>query len=76
MGIDTRMQYLEVDSLIDQSLDPYLFVREAYFQNRQHKMDDQFSDVITSPSKEEEKPSLYVDNESNEDEAINKVVLK
>ena len=33
--IDTRAQYLSADPMIDQSFDPYSFVRDAYLQNRQ-----------------------------------------
>jgi phospholipid-binding lipoprotein MlaA len=39
-GINLRSQFLDADALIMQSLDPYSFVRGAYFQNRQHQIDN------------------------------------
>jgi phospholipid-binding lipoprotein MlaA len=41
-GIDlvsTRASYLSADQLIDQAFDPYLFVRDAYLQSRQRKIE-------------------------------------
>lgn len=32
-GIETRAQLLDSDGLLRQSSDPYIMVREAYFQN-------------------------------------------
>lgn len=37
--IDLRARLLSTDKLIDQAFDPYLFVRDAYLQNRKAKVD-------------------------------------
>lgn len=33
-GIETRAQFLDQDQMLSDSADPYVFMREAYFQNR------------------------------------------
>lgn len=38
--LDTRAQFLDADSLIDNALDPYIFVRTAYLQQRLSKVYD------------------------------------
>jgi len=38
--ISTRTQFFSADSLIDSALDPYIFVRTAYLQNRLNKVYD------------------------------------
>lgn len=38
--VDTRARYLSADSLIDGALDPYIFVRTAYLQQRLGKVYD------------------------------------
>ncbi len=38
--IDTRAQYLAADPMIQQSFDPYVFVRDAYLQNRSKQIAD------------------------------------
>ncbi len=37
--IDTRADLLPADKLIDEAFDPYVFVRDAYFQQRENKID-------------------------------------
>lgn len=39
-GIDMRAKLLDADKFLDEQLDPYLFVRTAYLQNRQNKVFD------------------------------------
>ncbi len=36
--VDKRASFLDSDKLVDQAFDPYIFVRDAYLQNRQHKL--------------------------------------
>lgn len=38
--VDTRSRYLSADSLIDNAIDPYIFVRTAYLQQRLGKVYD------------------------------------
>lgn len=38
--IEARRQLLSADSAVDQAPDPYVFVREAYMQNRRYKVHD------------------------------------
>ena len=38
--VDTRSRYLSADSLIDSAIDPYIFVRTAYLQQRLGKVYD------------------------------------
>jgi phospholipid-binding lipoprotein MlaA len=38
--INLRAQLLSADSLLDGALDPYIFVRTAYLQNRLNKVYD------------------------------------
>lgn len=37
--VDKRASFLDSDKLVDQAFDPYIFVRDAYLQNRQHNID-------------------------------------
>lgn len=55
--VDKRASFLDSDKLVDQAFDPYIFVRDAYLQNRQHKLnkvmhpkgeDGGFSDDLAS----------------------------
>lgn len=39
-GLDARAQLVEREKMLESSLDPYLFVREAYFQHREFKVHD------------------------------------
>lgn len=38
--VDRRAQFLPLDSVIEQQLDPYVFIRNAYLQNRLNKVHD------------------------------------
>ena len=38
--VNTRAQLLSADALLDGALDPYIFVRTAYLQNRLNKVYD------------------------------------
>ena len=38
--IDTRVQYLPVDKLLDEQYDPYAYLRDTYLQNRWYKVHD------------------------------------
>ncbi len=35
--VDSRSQFLDADQQVFESFDPYLFVRDAYYQNRQYR---------------------------------------
>lgn len=37
--IDTRAQFLDQDQLVKQAFDPYVFIRNAYLQNREHMVE-------------------------------------
>lgn len=39
-GLDARSRLIEQERLLENSLDPYLFVREAYFQNQEFQVYD------------------------------------
>jgi phospholipid-binding lipoprotein MlaA len=39
-AVDTRAQYLGADKVLEDSLDPYAFVRTAYLQRRQASVQD------------------------------------
>jgi phospholipid-binding lipoprotein MlaA len=38
--VDKRSRFLEVDGQVYEAYDPYLFVRDAYLQNRRYRMHD------------------------------------
>ena len=52
-GLNGRAALLEQDQLLDNSLDPYLFVKEAYFQNRAFKVHDGKLPEKVQPENEE-----------------------
>ena len=39
-GIDTRSRLLDADRMLDEQLDPYVFLRTTYLQSRQGKVFD------------------------------------
>lgn len=39
-GLDTRLQLMELEPMLEDSLDPYSFVKESYFQNWENKKFD------------------------------------
>ena len=39
-GVDTRSQLLDLDSVLEQQLDPYVFLRTAYLQRRLNQVYD------------------------------------
>jgi phospholipid-binding lipoprotein MlaA len=39
-GLDTRVGLLQADDTIDNAYDPYVFMRDAYIQNRRYKIYD------------------------------------
>jgi phospholipid-binding lipoprotein MlaA len=62
-GVETRAQLLDSDGLLRQSSDPYILVREAYFQNH---------DFIASGGKlkpEENPNAKAIENELSEIDA-------
>jgi phospholipid-binding lipoprotein MlaA len=61
MGLEKRAQLAEQESLITQSLDPYSFVKNAYFQNMEFKVYD--GKVPAKEKSEEDKEfESYLDN--------------
>jgi phospholipid-binding lipoprotein MlaA len=38
--IDLRMRFLDVDSTLEEALDPYVFLRESYLQHRTYEIYD------------------------------------
>lgn len=46
--IDLRSQMLETDHLIDEAIDPYTFIRDAYLQRRQYLIDGKSDDSLGS----------------------------
>lgn len=58
--IDVRSRLLDVDQQVFESFDPYLFVRDAYYQNRQYKALD--GDVPEDDS--------YLDEADADDESL------
>lgn len=57
--IDIRSQYLEKDSIIDEALDKYSFIRDAYLQHRHY--------LITGEQPVSNEDSAYVEDEEQMD---------
>lgn len=53
--VDLRSQMLDTDKLLDEGLDKYTFIREAYLQHRQYLLTGE------APAENEDKDNLYVD---------------
>ena len=45
--MSTRAELLPADSLLSNAFDPYIFVRDAYLQHRQHLIKENKLDYIT-----------------------------
>lgn len=63
--IDTRTQFLDLDPVIEQSFDPYVFERDAYLQRRNYLIRKNlgFSDKEATPT-----PNSSQHNENEKDE--------
>lgn len=64
-GIESRARVLDQDQLLKDSTDPYLFMREAYFQNRDFEAKDGQVAAPTNSNK------ALSDDELNEIDALN-----
>ena len=61
-GLDTRVGLMQVNASIDSAYDPYVFVRDAYLQNRRYNIYDgnppmQYEDYPDVPDDDETAPS-------------------
>ncbi|WP_068547329.1 VacJ family lipoprotein [Thalassotalea crassostreae] len=54
IGLETRAQLADQETLLNESLDPYEFVKGAYFQNINYKVHDGNPPVIVDEQEEEE----------------------
>lgn len=55
--LDDRRELLGADSAIDEALDPYVFVRDAYLQNRKSKMAGGSANAVEDIYLEENQPA-------------------
>lgn len=62
--LQVRADLLDTDSLTDEALDEYTFVRDAYLQHRQHQLKKQPS-VAAAPNSSSSQ-NLYIDSEDEE----------
>ncbi len=69
--IDIRAQYLDTDHLIDEALDKYSFIRDAYLQRRHFQI---YGESLVAG--ENATDSLYVDDEKAVDYVDDSVSLK
>ena len=67
-AVDTRMQFLEVDSALNEALDPYVFLRESYLQHRTYEIYDGDPPLEEFPEDEWEDESQPPDSGSDQGE--------
>ncbi|MDN3651664.1 VacJ family lipoprotein [Thalassotalea ponticola] len=58
ISLEARSQLADQEALLNESLDPYEFVKEAYFQNMQYKLYDGNPPVVIDEEKEDELDDL------------------
>lgn len=66
--VDLRSQYLETEHLMDEALDKYAFMRDAYLQHRN------FLITGEKPVNEGEENELYVDDDSASNDYVEEIV--
>ncbi len=66
LGLEQRAQLTEQESLITESIDPYTFVKNAYFQNMQFKVYDGNPPIDENPEDDAELES-FLDEIDDED---------
>ncbi len=68
--IDLRAQFFETDRLMGEALDKYAFIRDAYLQNRNYRING--ATPISDPGSlyvDEEEVGDYIDDDSNNNQA-------
>lgn len=66
-GIHLRAKYMEQETLLENSLDPYIFIQEAYYQQREF---DIYDGVVPKVADSDEFDDDYVDDYVDDDENI------
>ena len=62
--IDLRAQYLDSEKLMNEALDPYAFIRDAYMQSRNFQISGKEPENIGSFYVDEEELGDYIDDDS------------
>lgn len=66
--VDLRAQFLDTETLMNEAIDPYAFVRDAYLQSRNFQINGQEPDSLGSLYVDEAELGDYIDDD-NEDTA-------